>query len=419
MSTSTRVRGQPLVALLAVLAGWAGGRISTWEAPLHLASPAAQQAEAAVPGPQTEGGFFLDQKAGPQSPPLSDQEYYSGNGYGPDAFGYMPAGMVQPSNGYFQALWPASRRRPRSSAIDPRGAWYGPNGNSAEPGGWYGIDRLTDRYPAGQQFPADHGEGGLTFDRREGLPAGFSSLSSFAAQPYPSGSVATGPIASQLKPRRWSADSWALMRKGGSGPLVIGAMPATYGASQAGAVLRYRLAMRARYNPVIYMRTTSTLGQQMRETAAAVGFSARPFPSIPVIGAVEGRLTEQAGRRRLQPVVMAVTEFPTFRMPADFRGEAYLQAGYVAGKFATPFADGQVRVDRRLLQLGPVETRVGAGLWGGAQRGAGRLDAGPSAAIAFPLGRGTFGRLAVDWRFRVIGDAQPGSGPALTLSAGF
>ena len=36
-----------------------------------------------------------------------------------------------------------------------------------------------------------------------------------------------------------------------------------------------------------------------------------------------------------------------------------------------------------------------------------------------PLGKGLFGRAAVDWRFRVAGDADPGSGPALTLSAGF
>jgi hypothetical protein len=28
-------------------------------------------------------------------------------------------------------------------------------------------------------------------------------------------------------------------------------------------------------------------------------------------------------------------------------------------------------------------------------------------------------RLAIDWRFRVAGEAKPGPGPALTLAAGF
>ncbi|WP_236710470.1 hypothetical protein [Novosphingobium barchaimii] len=166
------------------------------------------------------------------------------------------------------------------------------------------------------------------------------------------------------------------------------------------------------------MRTTSTLGL-MQETSAAVGLSARPLPSFPVIAALEARLTDQAGHRRFQPAVMAVTELPWFALPAGFRGEAYAQAGYVAGRFATPFADGQFRADRALVSLGKVDARIGGGLWGGAQKGAERLDAGPTASIAMPLGRGTAGRIAVDWRFRLAGDAVPNSGPALTLSAGF
>jgi hypothetical protein len=72
-----------------------------------------------------------------------------------------------------------------------------------------------------------------------------------------------------------------------------------------------------------------------------------------------------------------------------------------------------------LLSVGKVDTRIGAGIWGGVQKGAARLDAGPSASVAMPLGRGTNGRIAIDWRFRLAGEAVPDSGPALTLSAGF
>lgn len=197
-----------------------------------------------------------------------------------------------------------------------------------------------------------------------------------------------------------------------------GVLPASYGASQSGAVLRYRLDLSSRYRPSVYLRTTSALGG-VRDNAVALGISARPLPSVPVMAAVEGRLADQAAGRSIVPAAFAYTELPPVSLPMRLRAEAYLQAGYVGGAFATPFADGLVRVDRLLLRLGATEARVGAGIWGGAQKGAARLDMGPSASVAMPLGKGTFGRVALDWRFRMAGDARPGSGPAVTLSAGF
>ena len=62
--------------------------------------------------------------------------------------------------------------------------------------------------------------------------------------------------------------------------------------------------------------------------------------------------------------------------------------------------------------------RLGAGAWAGGQEGATRLDLGPRASLRLRLGE-TASRLALDWRFRVAGEARPASGPALTLSAGF
>lgn len=58
---------------------------------------------------------------------------------------------------------------------------------------------------------------------------------------------------------------------------------------------------------------------------------------------------------------------------------------------------------------------VGGGLWGGTQPGLHRLDAGPR------LSYGLSPRLKVhlDYRFRMTGNAEPASGPALTLSGGF
>ena len=63
---------------------------------------------------------------------------------------------------------------------------------------------------------------------------------------------------------------------------------------------------------------------------------------------------------------------------------------------------------RVALPVGPVE--IGGGAWGAAQPGAARLDAGPQSSYRLPVRRANL-RLAADWRFRVAGDAAPGSGP--------
>ena len=60
-----------------------------------------------------------------------------------------------------------------------------------------------------------------------------------------------------------------------------------------------------------------------------------------------------------------------------------------------------------------------AGLWAGAQRGAGRVDLGPAIELGVPLGRQARARIEADWRFRVGGRAAPGSGPAVVLAVSF
>ncbi|MEZ5735179.1 MAG: hypothetical protein R3E09_05105 [Novosphingobium sp.] len=218
--------------------------------------------------------------------------------------------------------------------------------------------------------------------------------------------------------RRWSADSWLLLRRGGNASFATASAPSTYGASQLGAVLRYRIAPANGRRPAAYLRTTAALnGSNEREVA--VGLSARPLARVPVIASAELRATDQSGSTRLRPAAMLVTELAPFSMPLGARGEAYGQAGYVGGRFSTAFVDGQLRADRGIARFGKAELRAGAGAWGGAQKGASRLDIGPAAVMGMGLGQNGSARLAVDWRFRVAGHAAPSSGPALTLSAGF
>jgi hypothetical protein len=311
---------------------------------------------------------------------------------------------------------------------------------------WYGADRRGDfgllaGYGAARFAPAESGEGAQPRSDAHffgdvpsegpipgasrgddglapGLPALFTGVPTvprYGEVP----SVLGGRLGRLIgNHARWSMDAWALIRKDPAKAPPLGTLPATYGASQAGSVLRYQLAMQNPRQPTAYLRTTTTLGG-ITETSAALGLSARPLPSLPIIAAVEGRITEQGGSHRIQPAIMAVTAMPPLSLPGSLRAEMYGQGGYVGGRYATPFADGQVRVDRALVNFGQAQARVGAGAWGGIQKGASRLDAGPGATLSLPLSPKVFGRLAVDWRFRVAGNAEPDSGPALTVAAGF
>ena len=244
-----------------------------------------------------------------------------------------------------------------------------------------------------------------------------------APRPVPFYPAGTEPLA-MSKPggrsgaNRWSLDSWVLWRRGSTSAPSGGLLIPSYGASQAGAVLRFQLAPGSAMRPNAYLRTTAALnGSNEREVA--LGLALRPIARLPVSLQGEARYTSTPGAHALRPAVLAVTELPPFGLPMGMRGEIYGQAGYVGGKFATGFADGQLRLDHRLVQLGKADLRLGGGAWGGIQKGASRLDAGPSLTIGQPLGGPASIRLGADWRFRVAGKAAPGSGPAVTLSAGF
>ena len=233
---------------------------------------------------------------------------------------------------------------------------------------------------------------------------------------FPAGSQPRGT--GSIGANRWSVDSWVLWRRGSSAAPSGGLLIPSYGASQAGAVLRFRLAPDSSLRPNVYLRATAALnGTGERE--AAVGLALRPISRLPVSLQGEARYTSKPTGHALRPAILAVTELPPFALPLGMRGEAYGQAGYVGGKFSTGFADGQLRIDHRVTQLGKADLRLGGGAWGGIQKGASRLDAGPTLTIGRPLGGPASIRLGADWRFRVAGKAAPGSGPAVTLSAGF
>lgn len=261
-------------------------------------------------------------------------------------------------------------------------------------------------------------------------PAEPTSVAEAAPRPataLPATAVPFGAVPADVRARRrWSSDSWVLWReKGRPGSALVGG--GTYGASQAGAVVRYRFAPGSRFDPRAYLRATSTLSPEY-EVEGAAGIAVRPLARLPIDIMAEGRMLHFFGDARLRPsetrvrpAVMALAGPPPLELPAKARAEAYAQVGYVGGEGSSTFADGQLRVIRDFpgLSPGPLRFESGIGAWGGAQKGVHRVDVGPTAAMTFPVGRTVFGRVSLDWRQRVLGSAEPGSGPVFTVSAGF
>lgn len=222
--------------------------------------------------------------------------------------------------------------------------------------------------------------------------------------------------------RRWSADGWLLLRGGDQAPgLVAGA--ASYGGSQAGAILRYGFAPASALHPQAYVRVSGAVSSRLRQNEGALGLMVRPLRRLPIALLGEVRVLTQPGLTRTRPVVMAVTQLPPLRLPLRIEAEAYAQGGWAGGRDATGFYDLSATFQRRVARPLPgVQINAGGGVWSGGQRSITRLDVGPRIemrGMVGPPSRRIGVRVGVDWRFRVAGAARPGSGPALTVAAGF
>lgn len=380
MRSASSYRGQPLVALATLLAGWVAVRVMVRDAVMPDEATSARPDFVVHARGDRTAHPSLAKPAMPVFPASRSVTAFSPTMTVPPRFGQRPL----PSS-----YAPPLLRAPSRAALVPR----------VVPG------QLAA--PVGLHVSAAHQ---------------LLWMEALARLPLPSGALAAAAPAAPAVPTyrdaRWSADGWLLLRPGGQATPVAGFMPATYGASQAGAVVRYRLAPQSPHRPTAYLRVSAAL-DGVRDREAAVGLSARPVAGVPLVAAAEARVSQQQTGTKLRPAAFVYTELPPFGLPLRARGEFYGQAGYVGGDFATAFVDGQLRVDHGVTRLGSGELRAGVGAWGGAQKGASRLDFGPTAVLGMPITGTASARLALDWRFRVSGNAAPASGSALTLSAGF
>jgi len=210
---------------------------------------------------------------------------------------------------------------------------------------------------------------------------------------------------------RWSMDAWTLMRNGGSQNSL--ASYGQLGASQAGMRLQYDLTPGRDKRVALYSRLSSALDSP-HAPEAALGISYRPRRNMPFDISVERRVPLGHGARNAFALV-GTTGFGPARMPLGLQGEGYAQAGFVGVKSEDAFVDGKISLGKSMLGD---RVAIGLSASGGAQPHLSRLDIGPHIQMRFSTGK-IQSRLAAEWRQRITGRAQPGSGPAIILAAGF
>jgi len=204
-------------------------------------------------------------------------------------------------------------------------------------------------------------------------------------------------------PDRLSISSWATMRKQtGSDSLANGGL---LGGSQAGARLLWQ------FDPHLSasLRASSPINSQ-RGVEAAIGIRYQPLASLPVAFTLERR---HAFRDYGQSAFALFGEGGLYgrRLPWGSSLDGYLQAGVVDFNHADWFVDGQAAVTRPVWR----NLSAGVGVWGGAQPGLSRLDVGPRASLRI----GARMRLHLDYRYKLLGNADPGSGTVVTLAGDF
>ena len=252
------------------------------------------------------------------------------------------------------------------------------------------------------------------------LPAATSALPKassawLATPPRGGGEPGQGkPFWIQRPLAKWSLGGWLYLQGGSAGaPEAIGA-GGQLGGSQAGLRLAYGFGDSGRLRA--YGRATMAVrAPEQRELAFGAAFA--PVSRLPIDIAVEQRVAVgNEGRTAL--AVMATGGVSDVTLPIGFRLDAYAQAGVVGAHRRDGFADGAVVIDRRLGVDEQAPLRLGALAAGAIQPGASRVDVGPRLTVRLPdVGKG--GRIALDWRQRVAGDARPESGLALTLATDF
>ena len=223
-------------------------------------------------------------------------------------------------------------------------------------------------------------------------------------------------LASTPKPQPLSltGSAWFLLRNGSGDPNQL--TQGQLGGPQVGARVRLpalRLARLVDFGPTL--RVSSPLSGAGKEVG--LGLSVVRKGTVPIELIAERRIDLDRGGKSRWAVLVAggTSEMP---LAGGFHLDAFASAGIVGLKTGSPFIGASASVRRPVAQFGQAKLEAGVGIWGDAQQGLARLDAGPELTIG--LGQTSIPlRISAQWRQRLAGHARPSSGPALTIGADF
>ncbi|MEO7503824.1 MAG: hypothetical protein ABIT69_01420 [Sphingomicrobium sp.] len=309
-------------------------------------------------------------------PPLEPTNLTPPEPIQPAAFAYLP---YPPAYSYYPAPPPAALySQPRRRALRSPAPRY------AELTDAPGLPYYSQPVPALDQWPLSRIASGGRVRR----------------MPDPASSVA-----STARFDRLQLTSWAMLRGRPGAPSL--ASNGMLGGSQAGTRLLYRFDSHFAAS----LRATAPIGSVTRGGEVAAGLRYQPFASIPLAVTAERRQAFGRGAGRSAFALFAEGGVWDRPIAARFVLDAYLQGGVVGPRHRALFVDGSATLTRPLWR----NFSGGLGLWGGAQPGLSRLDVGPR--LSMKVGRSM--RAHLDYRYKALGNAEPGSGPVVTLAADF
>ncbi|MCA3256111.1 MAG: hypothetical protein INF91_10900 [Alphaproteobacteria bacterium] len=214
---------------------------------------------------------------------------------------------------------------------------------------------------------------------------------------------------------RWSLSVWSLVRASG---LVGPGVSPVLGGGQSGLTLAFAPD---RNRPLaLIARLTAPHRGTAAGAQAALGLRWRPIAEVTL------------DAERLLPLGPAARDAWTLRAAGGaataevehlrFDASVYGEAGVVGARARDLYAAGLGHVGLAAPVAPGLEAGAGIGVWGSVQRAGGatlaRLDVGPEVRTRLRVGPGAI-RVIADYRWRLAGDAEPGSGPALTVAVDF
>ncbi len=253
----------------------------------------------------------------------------------------------------------------------------------------------------------------ITWQRSDSIKT-INPLNSAANSMYDLQPVQLVRRSKQTTPEPKRLDFYAYSFWRGSASPNSNAPAAQYGGSQSGVVATYRLTKAGQPEVAVLARAAVTPGA-FADQEMAMGLRWRPIPKLPISVSAERRLRAQSPD---QFALYAAGSIEDVDLPKDVKVRGFAQAGITRTSKLDFFYDAGVRAERRLVKISNTELFAGAGAWTGGQRGATRLDLGPTVRSELNIGAARVS-LSADWRFRVGGNAGPSNGPAITVATGF